>query len=144
MDWVTWWQRYEAGNIGSRTVKLTVGGKCDTIGLIKIYLRLRSLENFPEQKEMTKADFVIICGDFGFWDESGEQWNVDVIVSHCCAFSIQQEVCGDRFEKNELTEYFELIMGRCEFGKWLFGHYHENRNVGKRLAVLYEQIVRGV
>ena len=71
-------------------------------------------------------------------------WNVDIIVSHCCASSIQQEVCGDRCEKDELTEYFEMIMGRCEFGKWLFGHYHENRNVGKRFAVLYEQIVRVV
>jgi len=27
-------------------------------------------ENFPEQKEMTKDDYVIICGDFGYWDES--------------------------------------------------------------------------
>ena len=28
---------------------------------------------FPEQKEMTKDDIVIICGDFGgIWDESGE------------------------------------------------------------------------
>lgn len=236
------------------------------------YRRFRA-DNFPEQKEMTKDDFVIICGDFGFWDELGEQkywrkwlshksftalwvdgnhenydllktypveqwkggnvqfiapdiihlmrgqifeieglrfftfggarshdisggilelddpefkrkkkeldhggepyrinhlswwkeempnknefeeglqsmdrcgWNVDIIVSHCCASSIQQEVCGDRCENNELTEYFEMIMGRCEFGKWFFGHYHENRNVGKRFAVLYEQIVRVV
>lgn len=28
---------------------------------------------FTEQKEMTKADYLIICGDFGFWDDSGEQ-----------------------------------------------------------------------
>lgn len=28
------------------------------------------VENFPEQKEMTKEDFVIICGDFGgVWDK---------------------------------------------------------------------------
>ncbi len=27
-------------------------------------------ENFPEQKEMTKDDYVIICGDFGgVWDK---------------------------------------------------------------------------
>lgn len=30
-----------------------------------------SSENFPEQKDMTKEDFVIICGDFGgVWDGS--------------------------------------------------------------------------
>ena len=30
-------------------------------------------ENFPEQKEMSKDDYVIICGDFGLvWDNGGE------------------------------------------------------------------------
>ena len=28
---------------------------------------------FPEQKYMTKDDYVIICGDFGFWGNSKEQ-----------------------------------------------------------------------
>ena len=31
--------------------------------------RLRT-ESFPEQKGMTKDDYVIICGDFGIWDNS--------------------------------------------------------------------------
>ncbi len=30
-------------------------------------------ENFPEQKEMTRDDYVIICGDFGLvWSEDRE------------------------------------------------------------------------
>ena len=33
-----------------------------------------SAKNFPEQKEMTKNDYVIICGDFGgVWDGSNEE-----------------------------------------------------------------------
>ena len=33
-------------------------------------------ENFPEQKEMTKDDFVIICGDFGgVWEKDAESAN---------------------------------------------------------------------
>lgn len=33
---------------------------------------------FPEQKEMTKEDYVIICGDFGIWDNSKrENYNLD-------------------------------------------------------------------
>ena len=29
--------------------------------------------NFPEQKEMSKEDYVIICGDFGgIWDQEEE------------------------------------------------------------------------
>ena len=32
-----------------------------------------STDNFPEQKEMTGEDYVIVCGDFGYWDASQEQ-----------------------------------------------------------------------
>lgn len=28
---------------------------------------------FPEQKEMTKDDYVIICGDFGLWHDTNEE-----------------------------------------------------------------------
>ncbi len=31
------------------------------------------MEIFPEQREMTKEDYVVVCGDFGFWDRSKEQ-----------------------------------------------------------------------
>lgn len=35
-----------------------------------------SVDNFPEQKEMTKDDYVIICGDFGLvWNCKGEDKN---------------------------------------------------------------------
>ena len=33
---------------------------------------------FPEQKSMTKQDYVIICGDFGIWnDAKQEKHNLD-------------------------------------------------------------------
>lgn len=33
---------------------------------------------FPEQKEMTREDFVIVCGDFGIWhDNKTERWWLD-------------------------------------------------------------------
>lgn len=38
----------------------------------KNYARF-NMENFPIQKSLTKNDYVIICGDFGLWDESKEQ-----------------------------------------------------------------------
>ena len=35
-----------------------------------------NIDSFPEQKEMTKDDYVIICGDFGgVWDYRGENKN---------------------------------------------------------------------
>lgn len=34
-----------------------------------------SMGGFPEQKEMTRDDFVIVCGDFGLWhDTPTERW----------------------------------------------------------------------
>ena len=40
-----------------------------------------SMENFPEQKEMTRNDYMVICGDFGLlWDKEEskrEKWWLD-------------------------------------------------------------------
>lgn len=37
-----------------------------------------STEVFPEQKEMTRDDYVIVCGDFGIWhDTPSERWWLD-------------------------------------------------------------------
>lgn len=32
-----------------------------------------SVANFPEQKEMTRDDFVIVCGDFGIWHDNNHE-----------------------------------------------------------------------
>ena len=41
---------------------------------IPIDIRKLSTRNFPAQKELTKSDFVIICGDFGgVWNNSDEE-----------------------------------------------------------------------
>lgn len=32
-----------------------------------------STDNFPEQREMTREDFVIVCGDFGIWHDTPEE-----------------------------------------------------------------------
>lgn len=37
-----------------------------------------NMNAFPEQKEMTKDDYVIVCGDFGIWDNSKrENYNLN-------------------------------------------------------------------
>ena len=41
------------------------------------YRRLNT-QNFPIQKKLTRNDFIIVCGDFGFWNPSREQdWWLD-------------------------------------------------------------------
>lgn len=41
---------------------------------IPIDINKLSVKNFPEQKNMTKDDFVIICGDFGgVWEKDSAE-----------------------------------------------------------------------
>ena len=32
-----------------------------------------SSSSFPEQKKMTRNDFVIVCGDFGIWHDTPQE-----------------------------------------------------------------------
>ena len=173
------------------------------------------IEKFPIQTEMTKDDYIIICGDFGgvwtfekenvqekYWldylNEKNfttlfvdgnhenftrlynypvEEWHggkvhkirdfswwdlelpteeemknginnlekvnykVDYIISHCCPTSVQAILSGGRFKKDYLTDYLQEISEKCEFKKWFFGHYHDNRQVNSQFTLLYEDIV---
>ena len=76
--------------------------------------------NFPEQKDMTKDDVVIICGDFGgVWDTDAESE-----------------------EENWMMDWLEGIHQEVQYTKWFFGHYHDNQNVNAQEILLYEQVIR--
>lgn len=47
--------------------RIFVTGDCHCV-----YTKL-GFKSFPEGRDLTKDDYVIICGDFGFWDISPEQ-----------------------------------------------------------------------
>ena len=36
----------------------------------------------------------------------------------------------------------EEIRQKCQYRKWFFGHYHDNRNVTEKDLMLYEQMIR--
>lgn len=125
---------------------------------------------FPEQNEMTKEDYVIICGDFGgVWDKdkesAREKWWLDWLESkpYTTLFADGNHENFDRlydypaeewhggkvhkirdgaFKPDTLTTYLEEIRQKTTFKKWFFGHYHENRNVNANEILLYEQIIR--
>ena len=48
---------------------------------------------------------------------------------------------GSRQSTDYLTDYFQKIMEKCEFKKWYFGHYHDNRQVNSQFILLYEDVV---
>lgn len=67
---------------------------------------------------------------------------VDFIVTHCCADSILKQIGGGDYQPDFLTSYLEEIRQTVQYRKWFFGHYHENRNLGDKEILIYEQIIR--
>ena len=46
-----------------------------------------------------------------------------------------------KYKKDYLTDYLQKISEKCEFKRWYFGHYHENRQVNAQFTCLYEGFV---
>lgn len=67
---------------------------------------------------------------------------VDFIISHCCATSTQNQFVDKTFSVDSMTDYLELVKQRVNFTKWFFGHYHDNKNIGSKEILIYEQIIR--
>ena len=68
-------------------------------------------------------------------------WQMDYIVSHCAPSSVSDAISGGFYKHDRLTDFFEEIKERCDFGHWFFGHYHDNRRIMQKYILLYEQIV---
>lgn len=67
-------------------------------------------------------------------------YKVDYIITHCCPTNIAL-LLNRAYKKDSLTDYLQTISEKCEFDKWYFGHYHENKNINEKFTVLYEDIV---
>ena len=39
------------------------------------------------------------------------------------------------------TDYLQEISEKCDFKKWYFGHYHDNKQIDNKYVLLYEDIV---
>ena len=68
-------------------------------------------------------------------------YKIDYIITHCCPTSVQAVLSGGLYKKDYLTDYLQEISEKCEFKKWYFGHYHDNRQVNSQFVLLYEDIV---
>lgn len=89
-------------------------------------------EELPSKEEMEE----------GRKNLEAHNWEVDFIVTHCCASSTQAAISDGTYKQDILTDYFEEIKQKCKFKKWFFGHYHDNQNVSDKEILIYEQIIR--
>ena len=69
------------------------------------------------------------------------KYKVDYIITHCCPTSVQAILSGGRYKKDYFTDYLQKISEKCEFKKWYFGHYHNNRQIDSKYILLHEDIV---
>lgn len=66
---------------------------------------------------------------------------VDFIISHCAPQEVAS-VIGFT-DRDKLTWYFnQLLWDGLKFTKWLFGHYHTNKQIMGKFICLYEQMIR--
>lgn len=69
-------------------------------------------------------------------------YQVDYVVSHCCADSIQDEI-NRAFSHDKLTNFLEYVVkADCEYTRHYFGHYHLDFDFDERHRCLYYGITR--
>jgi predicted phosphodiesterase len=68
-------------------------------------------------------------------------WQVDYVFTHCCPNEVLDIISGGLYQRDELTGFLEEIKSKLGFKYWYFGHYHDNRVILRRFAMLYEHIV---
>lgn len=117
-----------------------------TSGELKAAIRRANLENkmfrvkgyswwseeMPNESEMVN----------GLKNLKKVDYSVDFVVSHCLPSSMQAYLLAGKSKPDELTEYFENLLGVMKFKKWFCGHYHRNEQIFSDYLILYEQIIR--
>lgn len=91
--------------------------------------------NFPEQRNMTKDDYVIILGDFGLiWksEQDGEElyWTKWLNEKNFTTLFLD----GNHENHDILNKYPEIA--------WYSGHYHVDQNIDNTHFVLYNKLYR--
>lgn len=115
-----------------------------------------NIDEYEKIYEYQKRGAYFRIRDYSWWDlelpTDGKMKNginnlekvnykVDYIITHCCPTSVQAILSGGTYKKDYLTDYLQKISEKCEFKKWYFGHYHNNRQIDSKYILLYEDIV---
>lgn len=69
-------------------------------------------------------------------------WRVDYVITHCAPTGVANVIGKGSYLPDRLTDFLEEVSQKLKFHYWLFGHYHDNHNIGEKYVLLWEQIVR--
>lgn len=90
-------------------------------------------EELPSEEEMQN----------GINNLEKHNWEVDFVISHCAPQQVASIFSHGLYKSDILTTYFDYLLDRgLKFKKWMFGHYHDNRQIMSKFIMLYEQIIR--
>jgi len=67
-------------------------------------------------------------------------WEVDFIITHCAPTSVAGEI-APTYPPDPLTDFLETVKRRTKYNYWLFGHYHDNRNIDDKHVLLWEYVI---
>lgn len=70
-------------------------------------------------------------------------WEVDYVITHSAPSGLLP-MMSRRYQSDQLTDFLDMVSKKLNFHYWLFGHYHDNRNIGRNYVLLWEQIVQVV
>ncbi len=88
-------------------------------------------EELPSDDEIANAEKNLAAVGF----------EVDNVITHCAPQSVVQQLFNGSIPPDKLTVYFEDLSHRLKFGKWFFGHYHDDKNTDK-FELLYDRVLR--
>lgn len=86
-------------------------------------MRTPGVSWWPEEN-ITKQDMENALENAG--KMNGE---VDYVLTHCAPSSIVEKMFGYLVDRD--TRQLEILRGRVSFKHWFFGHYHEDKKLGK-------------
>ena len=69
-------------------------------------------------------------------------YKVDFIITHCAPSSLHVRFNNGKHEPDQMTEYLEKVRSLTDYGKWYFGHYHDEIKVSDKEELVYKSIIR--
>lgn len=74
---------------------------------------------------------------------SANQMEVDYIITHTAPKEIISMMGYDPINRDmELTGFLEWVMYSVKYKRWFFGHFHEDREIGKKFrALMFDEII---
>jgi hypothetical protein len=69
-------------------------------------------------------------------------WEVDYIFSYEAPASIKHMFDDNEDTTNTLNLYFDYIIEKCKYKKWVFGNYHKNKRVSHIQEAVYDGVLK--